>query len=66
VACDPQLGAERAQEIADGFVMSVFGSAGQLCTKPGFLFVQRRAVDGDVVTVQHDLSVLCYILALDR
>lgn len=31
--------AERADAIADGFVASVVGSAGQLCTKPGFLFV---------------------------
>lgn len=31
--------AERAEEIADGFAMSVSGSAGQLCTKPGFLFL---------------------------
>ncbi len=31
--------AERADAIADGFVASVAGSAGQLCTKPGFLFV---------------------------
>ena len=30
---------ERAEEIADGFAMSVSGSAGQLCTKPGFLFL---------------------------
>jgi NADP-dependent aldehyde dehydrogenase len=30
---------EGAQQIADGFVVSVSGSAGQLCTKPGFLFV---------------------------
>ena len=30
---------ERAEEIADGFATSVSGSAGQLCTKPGFLFV---------------------------
>ncbi|TFB56745.1 aldehyde dehydrogenase (NADP(+)) [Cryobacterium tagatosivorans] len=29
---------ERAEEIADEFVTSVSGSAGQLCTKPGFLF----------------------------
>jgi NADP-dependent aldehyde dehydrogenase len=28
-----------ADSIADGFVTSVSGSAGQLCTKPGFLFV---------------------------
>jgi NADP-dependent aldehyde dehydrogenase len=31
--------AERSEAIADGFVTSVSGSAGQLCTKPGFLFV---------------------------
>lgn len=31
--------AETPQAIADGFVGSVAGSAGQLCTKPGFLFL---------------------------
>jgi NADP-dependent aldehyde dehydrogenase len=31
--------AERAEEITDGFATSVSGSAGQLCTKPGFVFV---------------------------
>jgi acyl-CoA reductase-like NAD-dependent aldehyde dehydrogenase len=31
--------AERGDAIADGFVASVSGSAGQLCTKPGFLLV---------------------------
>ncbi|MET4158687.1 aldehyde dehydrogenase (NADP(+)) [Agromyces sp. PvR057] len=30
---------ERADEIVSGFVASVSGSAGQLCTKPGFVFV---------------------------
>ena len=30
---------ESHDAIADGFVASVSGSAGQLCTKPGFLFV---------------------------
>lgn len=30
---------QRAGEIADGYVNSVTGSAGQLCTKPGFLFL---------------------------
>ncbi|RNI19000.1 aldehyde dehydrogenase (NADP(+)) [Flexivirga caeni] len=30
---------ERADEIVSGYVASVSGSAGQLCTKPGFLFV---------------------------
>ncbi|MCB1274790.1 MAG: aldehyde dehydrogenase (NADP(+)) [Leucobacter sp.] len=31
--------AERADEIASGFLTSVSGSAGQLCTKPGFVFI---------------------------
>jgi NADP-dependent aldehyde dehydrogenase len=31
--------AEGAEAIADGYVTSVSGSAGQLCTKPGFLFL---------------------------
>jgi len=31
--------AERADEIANGYLTSVSGSAGQLCTKPGFVFV---------------------------
>ena len=39
--------AERAEEIADGFVTSVSGSAGQLCTKPGFLFVPAGHGVGD-------------------
>ena len=30
---------ERAEEIAEGFATSVSSSAGQLCTKPGFLFL---------------------------
>jgi len=34
---------ERAETIALGFVASVSGSAGQLCTKPGFLFVPAGA-----------------------
>jgi len=33
--------AERAEQIADGLVTSVSGSAGQLCTKPGFVFTPR-------------------------
>ncbi len=36
--------AERADEIASGFVTSVAGSAGQLCTKPGFAFVAEGSV----------------------
>lgn len=30
---------ERADEIASGYLTSVSGSAGQLCTKPGFVFI---------------------------
>lgn len=30
---------ERSEAILDGFVTSVSGSAGQLCTKPGFMFM---------------------------
>ncbi len=31
--------AERADDIAAGYLTSVSGSAGQLCTKPGFVFI---------------------------
>lgn len=34
---------ENAEGILDGFVTSVAGSAGQLCTKPGFLFAPAGA-----------------------
>ncbi|MBX3092104.1 MAG: aldehyde dehydrogenase (NADP(+)) [Cryobacterium sp.] len=34
---------ENAEGILDGFVSSVAGSAGQLCTKPGFLFAPAGA-----------------------
>ena len=40
---------ERATEIATGYVASVSGSAGQLCTKPGFLFVpESHGLDGAI------------------
>jgi NADP-dependent aldehyde dehydrogenase len=39
--------AERAEEIAAGFAASVSGSAGQLCTKPGFLFLPAGHGLGD-------------------
>lgn len=39
---------ERAESIARQFVASVSGSAGQLCTKPGFLFVPAGAGVADV------------------
>ena len=37
----PGADAERPAEVAAGFVASVTGSTGQLCTKPGLLFVPR-------------------------
>jgi len=37
---------ERAEEVAEGLVGSVTGSAGQLCTKPGIILVPKGA-DGD-------------------
>ncbi len=39
VVVTPAALAARGAEIAAGYVTSVTGSAGQLCTKPGFLFV---------------------------
>ncbi|MPY48883.1 aldehyde dehydrogenase (NADP(+)) [Streptomyces acidicola] len=39
VVVTPAALAERADEVASGFVAGVSGSAGQLCTKPGFLFL---------------------------
>lgn len=38
---------EDAEGILDGFVTSVSGSAGQLCTKPGFLFAPAGTVIGE-------------------
>jgi NADP-dependent aldehyde dehydrogenase len=43
VVVTPEAMAERADAIAAGFVASVTGSAGQLCTKPGFLFIPLPA-----------------------
>ncbi len=39
---------EAEPDLVGGFVASVAGSAGQLCTKPGFLFVPSGAELGDV------------------
>ncbi|GAB2587511.1 aldehyde dehydrogenase [Paractinoplanes abujensis] len=39
VVVTPEALTERAAAIASGFAASVSGSAGQLCTKPGLLFV---------------------------
>ncbi|MCD0443947.1 aldehyde dehydrogenase (NADP(+)) [Glycomyces sp. A-F 0318] len=41
--------AERGSEIAAGLVMSVGGSAGQLCTKPGLVFLPEGHGLGDAV-----------------
>lgn len=38
---------ERPTEIAKGFLASVAGSAGQLCTKPGFLWIPDSAEAAD-------------------
>lgn len=40
---------ERAEELLAGYVASVSGSAGQLCTKPGFLLVPEGTVYDDTV-----------------
>lgn len=43
------LGAfEHEPQLISGFLASVSGSAGQLCTKPGFLFVPANAQLGDI------------------
>ncbi|MFC5337776.1 aldehyde dehydrogenase (NADP(+)) [Leucobacter denitrificans] len=42
--------AERAGEIASGFLTSVSGSAGQLCTKPGFVFIPEGSALPEAVT----------------
>ncbi|MBB5632961.1 NADP-dependent aldehyde dehydrogenase [Cryobacterium mesophilum] len=39
--------AENADGILDGFITSVSGSAGQLCTKPGFLFAPAGNTIGE-------------------
>lgn len=47
---------ERGERIAAELVASVSGSAGQLCTKPGFVFVPRGAFPTDAVaTASADL-----------
>lgn len=39
VVVTPRALSQQAEAIASGYVASVAGSAGQLCTKPGFLFL---------------------------
>ncbi|HTL40662.1 MAG TPA: aldehyde dehydrogenase (NADP(+)) [Pseudolysinimonas sp.] len=43
---------ENHDAILDGYLASVSGSAGQLCTKPGFLFVPANAPTGDAVAAR--------------
>ncbi|MFC3737392.1 aldehyde dehydrogenase (NADP(+)) [Paractinoplanes deccanensis] len=47
VVVTPAALAERADQIAAGFAASVTGSAGQLCTKPGLLFVPSPTPPAD-------------------
>lgn len=47
---------ERADEIAAGYLTSVSGSAGQLCTKPGFVFIpEGSGLDGAIRVAGADL-----------
>ena len=49
--------AERADELASGLVTSVSGSAGQLCTKPGFVFLpEGHGLDAAVATAAADIA----------
>ena len=41
--------AERAEDIAAGYLTSVSGSAGQLCTKPGFAFIPEGSALTEVI-----------------
>ncbi|RGE24314.1 aldehyde dehydrogenase (NADP(+)) [Leucobacter sp. wl10] len=41
--------AERTDEIASGYLASVSGSAGQLCTKPGFAFIPEGSALPDAI-----------------
>ncbi|GAA2180306.1 aldehyde dehydrogenase (NADP(+)) [Brooklawnia cerclae] len=55
VVVTPAAVAERGAAILEGFVTSVAGSAGQLCTKPGFLFVPDAASTDDVIRAAADV-----------
>src|SRR5690606_16039021 len=49
--------AERGDEIASGFLASVSGSAGQLCTKPGFVFIpEGTALPAAVAAASGELA----------
>lgn len=49
--------AEKAQELAQGFITSLNGSAGQLCTAPGLMFVAAGGVgDSFVAEVSRQIA----------
>lgn len=48
---------ERSAEIALGLATAVAGSAGQLCTKPGFVWLPERRVDDFAAAVRSALDV---------
>ncbi|WP_350348729.1 aldehyde dehydrogenase (NADP(+)) [Agromyces sp. G08B096] len=49
--------AERGAELAAGYVASVSGSAGQLCTKPGFLFApEGHGLDAAIAEAASSLA----------
>ena len=49
--------AERADAIASGLITSVSGSAGQLCTKPGFIFVpEGHGLDAAITSAAQDVA----------
>jgi NADP-dependent aldehyde dehydrogenase len=47
----PGAARDRAGEVADGLVGAITGSVGQLCTKPGLVFVPA-GVDGDAIVTR--------------
>ncbi|WP_053383312.1 aldehyde dehydrogenase (NADP(+)) [Leucobacter celer] len=57
VVVTPAALAERSAEIATGLVTSVSGSAGQLCTKPGFVFLPAvHKLDGAVIEALAEIA----------
>ena len=45
---------ERAEDLAAGFLTSVSGSAGQLCTKPGIVFIPEGTALPDAIVAASD------------
>ena len=49
--------AERADDLASGLVTSVSGSAGQLCTKPGFVFLpEGHGLDAAIASAAENVA----------